>query len=378
MEHHRITVHRLIALLPLILLGSCNATESNSAASPYPVYDSGMWAEPTAYADIYWIDNNRVIFRSARGKDKRPLAGESFDLTVWEIGKGTTMYANDVVPVQGPLGRFCYNSEGTIFYPLKQRDAQGNELYKYGELGRERLFARSSDAKTVFDKMNCRVLDVDTMMKERKGRALDLLLTRHGYLDVGAVSGKESLENNPIVFHRADGSSIQLPVRRAERGTLYGYFPFKDAYFFQGSLELGRPSDIAKLWPSGTRQIFYWLYPDGRIEPVFLRGESWPDGKVPNFGIRKFMPLRDGFFLRYGSAKGPKDPGTAGGYLLRNGKLTRIISGHLSSITVSPDGCKVAFVHLPYPDADLVADPAPIRLKAADLCTERLTTSNKQ
>lgn len=374
MEHHRITVHRLIALLPLILLGGCNATESNSAASPYPVYDSGMWAEPTAYADIYWIDNNRVIFRSARGKDKRPLAGESFDLTVWEIGKGTTMYANDVVPVQGPLGRFCYNSEGTIFYPLKQRDAQGNELYKYGELGRERLFARSSDAKTVFDKMNCRVLDVDTMMKERKGRALDLLLTRHGYLELGP-NGIGSSENIPVTLHRADGSIIQLPVRRQELGLAYRYHPFKDAYFFQGSLEPGRPSDIAKLWPPGTRQIFYWLHPDGRIEPVVLPpADAWPDQEHPG----RVTPLHDGFFFRHGHLKRGKERDTGGGYLMRNGKAIRVVTGHLQSVTVSPDGCKVAFVHYPYADATLVADPAPIRLKAVDLCTERSIKSRTQ
>lgn len=378
MEHHRITVHRLIAFLPLILLGSCNATESNTAASPYPVYDSGRWADPIMNPDIHWIDDYKVIFRSVKDNDKRSRADGPFNLSIWEIGQSVSVYAIDVVPVQGPLGRFCYNSEGTIFYPLKEKDVQGNEQYKHGQMGHEKLFTRPKDAKTIFDSMNCRVLDVDTMMKERKGRSVHLLLTRHGYLDLGSMSGKESLENNPIVFYRADGSVIQLPVRRQELGLRYHYFPFKDAYLFEGVSKPDQPSDIANLWPASAQHMF-WLYPShGRIEPVILPASPWKDRKVPAFGLRGLVPLKEGFFVIHGEPKDPKDAGTVGGYLLRGEKLTKVVSGYLDSLTVSPDGCKVAFVHYPYADATLAADPAPIRLKAVDLCTERSTTSNKQ
>lgn len=368
MKYPHTAVRLLVASFLLTLLGGC--TNTDSGASSYPIYDSGVWADSVYSPSIYWLDSHRAIFKGTAAKQKTD-AYENAELQIWDMDK------NKVTPyAKTTKGISCY-ANGNIFYWVPG-DKPGENRYRYGKLGQEETREYPKDKKLYVDAINCQTYDMDVVVKERKDRAITPLLTRHGHLDIGPISGKESLENNPVILRHADGSMIQLPVRQSERGTLYDYFPFKGAYFFQGSLELGRPSDIAKLWPPGTRQIFYWLHPDGRIEPIVLRGESWPDGKVPNFGIRKFMPLQEGFFLLYGSAKGPKDPGTAGGYLLRNDKLTKIVSGHLSSLTVSPDGCKVAFVHLPYPDADLVADPAPIRLKAVDLCTERATTSNKQ
>ena len=66
-----------------------------------------------------------------------------------------------------------------------------------------------------------------------------------------------------------------------------------------------------------------------------------------------------------------KDPGDAGGYLLgKDNTVHKLITGYLNGETVSPDGCKIAFVHYPYLDATLVADPAPITLKMINFCSE--------
>lgn len=352
----------------LVTVTACEAKEP-AASSPYPVHDSGTWADPFGSADLYWLDNHRVIFRSVQDNDKRRVTSGPFNLSIWEIGKGVSIYTKNVTTVQGLLGRFCYNGDGMIFYPLAEKDAQGNEQYKYGEFGKEKLFTRPKNAKTILEAMNCRVLDVDTMMKERKGRRIRPLLERHGYLDTGANRGPESNENIPIMFFKPDGSSVKLAARQFELNSLIGYFPFKEAYLFMGSLESGRPTDIANLWPPGTRQIFTWLHPDGRIEPLIIPAEPWPDKKVPNFGfIGALMPVKNGYVFPFGKAKGPKDAGNTGPHLLRNGKIVKILGGYYSSPAVSPDGCQVAFVHFPYSDATIARDPAPIRLKAVNLC----------
>jgi hypothetical protein len=348
-------------------LTACEAKEP-AASSPYPVYDSEAWADPFGSADLYWLDNNRVIFRSVQDNDKRRITSGPFNLSIWEIGKGVSIYAKNVATVQGLLGRFCYNSDGMIFYPLAEKDAQGNDQYKYGEFGKEKLFTRPKDAKTILEQMNCRVLDVDTMMKERKGRAIIPLLDRHGYLDRGAVHGKESLKKVPTILYRpGHPEGLALPVIIA----YVNYYAFQDAYLFRGGFSPDAPMEFRSLWPPGTQpgEVRGWLHPDGRIEPLIIPAE-WPDKKVPP-GYYPIPPLREGYLIVHGEAKGPRDPGPHGGYYLRGNKLVKVIGGYLKSLTISPDGCKVAFVHYPYSDATIVHDPAPIRLKAVDLCPNK-------
>lgn len=81
-------------------------------------------------------------------------------------------------------------------------------------------------------------------------------------------------------------------------------------------------------------------------------------------------PTRKGVFVRYNTFKSNKDPGEAGGYLVTGKNATRVIVGHLKGPVVSPDGCKIAFSYHAYPDATLVADPAPITLKTINFCPE--------
>ena len=104
---------------------------------------------------------------------------------------------------------------------------------------------------------------------------------------------------------------------------------------------------------------------------MILSPEPWPDKKVPNFGfVGALMPVKNGFVLPHGKAKGPKDAGNTGPHLLRDGKLIKLLSGYYKSPVVSPDGCKLAFVHYLYSDATKIKDPGRITLKAINVCVE--------
>src|SRR3989344_9305208 len=358
------------------LLLNCVACEAKEQTGPssYPVYDSGAWADGTGIPDIFWLDNNRVLFRGSEESEKRKQPQGRFNLSIWDIGKSVGAYSKGVDRIQGTLGRLCYREE-IVFYPLLEKDAKGNGQYKYGKLGQEKTFIRPKSAKTILDTMNCRLHDVEALMKERKGHAIRQLLDRHGYLDLGPLGGDK---NNFVNFHRADGKVIELPLRK---GNLWApeqldYVAFKDAYFISTYYydDTHRRSS-GNVWPKTVTRNVWWFYPDGRVEAVKFPDGPWVKETKPGSGYvtynTKLYSTRDGYFLSAGEVKNTKDPGTAGAYFLRDGKLTKLIGGNFRDPTVSPDGCMVAFVHYPYADATIADDPAPITLKAVDLCPNK-------
>lgn len=344
-----------------ITFSACEAKNSSSTPSPYPVYDSGAWADPLHDPEIYWIDNNRVLFKAVKDNDKKNISRGPFNLSIWEIGKGVKVYTPYVKGVHACLRDGVFNYKVTD-EPNKWHEQDKLHIY-YGKFGEEKLVTPKK--MSYLDLINCRVEDNPEIAEKTKaGRAIIKLLDRHGYLDIGPITGPESFENNPITLYRPDGTSVKLAARRFELHIL-GYSPFKDAYFFDGGLEKSQGSDFARNWPPGTLRALGWLHPDGRIEPFIIPAEPWPDKKVPNIVPK---PLRNGFLVIMGKSKGPYDAGEHGGYYLHNNKFTKVIGGYLKSLTVSPDGCRVAFVHYPYFESTLGDDPSPIRLKAVDLC----------
>ena len=70
------------------------------------------------------------------------------------------------------------------------------------------------------------------------------------------------------------------------------------------------------------------------------------------------------------SHKSGREPSKAGGYLLKDDTFIKTIDGDIESPAVSPDGCKVAFSHVLYHDADIASsnDPTLRTLKIIDFC----------
>jgi hypothetical protein len=69
----------------------------------------------------------------------------------------------------------------------------------------------------------------------------------------------------------------------------------------------------------------------------FMRGAS-----------RGYYPTREGIFIYSHKTDDLAKPGDAGGYLARKGRVTKLITGLVDSVSVSPDACRVAFIHDPY------------------------------
>lgn len=329
-----------------IIFAACEAKEP-ADSSPYPILDSGVWAGTSdATANIYWIDNNRVLFKTVKDNNKRLAYQGPFNLSIWEIGKGVTPYTPFAHRVDACL------RDGIFRYTLE--DEQKNKKVFYGKFGEEKPVTPPKMLYP-YDLMNCRIADnPEIVAKRQNNRAIIPLLDRHGYLDRGVLRGEESLKETPTALYRpGQREAIKLPIRIGS----VKYYAFKDAYY----IEIGASAITGK--PATT----WWLYPDGRVEEVRLPTGPWGTG----FSAHA-IPLRIGFFMVSHAYMSGRDSGLAGGYFLQGEKFVKVINGSIRGPDVSPDGCKVAFSHVLYHDADIASsnDPTLRTLKLINFCTE--------
>ena len=329
-----------LACFLLAAFSLCDAKESSdptlsATPSPYPILDSGVWADAIHSAEIYWLDNERILFKGSEETEKTKHYTGKFNISIWELGKGIKKYTKNVKP------SLCYNSDGIIYYELSEADAQGNGQYLYGKFGKENTYKKTKDLKYYWDQMNCKLTERETVIKQRKGSAIRPLLDRHGYLNLGPVRGYATSKEFIKLYRPSDQQGISLPIQAQSLSHVY-YYEFKKAYLINNSKVSKR---------------FWWLYPDGKVEEVSA-----------SFGAG--LPTRQGMVLGTGKAKSDYDPGTVGMYLVSDGKFIRLIAGYAIDVTVSPDGCKLAFVHYPYLKATSLKDSGRVTLKMINVCSE--------
>jgi hypothetical protein len=333
-----------LALLAVPAWTANSATPAASATvtqtSPYPVLDSGAWADWHGYVkSIYWIDDTRVVFKTVKDNDKSRVSSGPFNLSVWEIGKGVQPYTDFAKNIS-----VCV-SEGNIRYVLV--DDKKNMKGFYGKFGNEKPFEFPKTKGAFFNELDCRPSDnPEILAKRQAGRAIKPLLSRHGYLDIGPIQWERLRSKEPVVLYRlGETKGIELPIL-AKQTYNVRYYPFKGAYLIYG-LNYGGGIRSKKLW---------WLYPDGKVEEHSIPVETDP------------YPTKKGVVTNRGLPAPSRDTSAAGLYLWDSKGPINLLPGYAKGIEVSPDGCKLAFSHHLYSDATLIKDPAPINLKIINLC----------
>ncbi|TKB95325.1 MAG: hypothetical protein E8D41_00780 [Nitrospira sp.] len=322
----------------------------------YPIKDSKF---PAAEAKLGWLDNERVMFHGYDiGKMTQPGPGEGHStaaegLFIWDTGKETVTKYWDI---DGPVPLCVFR--GRVFFLMKLKGKENTWVLVSGPPGKEEQ--REVSGGVSMNGHSCRVSDHrPSWMKENKHRRLPLL-EEHGHLDFGISSRVDPSKASPIVLYQPNNEQgLQLPFT-GEQVRLHAiYLEFANAYLLEGQLETTYAGPIWLLKPDGTVTKV--------LEPT---GKAWE-----KMGWGHFNFTKKGLFLTGG--KGDyASAGTTGGYLLREGKPGRVIAGFVRNATVSPNGCRVAFVHVLHSQAGADSakalregKPGVRTLKVIDLCT---------
>jgi hypothetical protein len=294
----------------------------------YPILDSKF---PAAEAKLGWIDNERIIFHGYDvGKMTQPGPGDGYPtaaegLFIWDAENGAVTKYWDI---EGPVPLCVFR--GQVFFTQKLKEKENTWLLVSGPLGKEEQQVVSTGVS--MNGHNCRVSDHrPSWMKEDKHRRLRLL-DEHGYLDFGVPIWADPLGRAmPIVLYRPDSTkSVELPLTGWQVQAHTTYFEFASGYLLKGEQ---RTPDAVPLW---------LLRPDGIvIQLLEPKGKAWE-----RIGWTEYVWTIKGLFLISRTADGYAASGKSGGYLLERENPERLIVGLLDNVAVSPNGCRIAFVHV--------------------------------
>jgi hypothetical protein len=337
----------LVALLACISPQLAACAEVNSV---YPVLDSGR----RGLGVHGWLDNDKVVFYSELGAKAHEgpsiLDGGYY---VWDIAAGKL---NKDPSLEG-AAKLCVQGDYVTFLRKAPTDEK-----------KWLVVTRVKGLETVtplvnaewFNRFSCRYYEQKPQWD--RGHASLPLLEEHGSLFF-----KDSRENNPIMFFSPTSEKgVPLPIgTRQVWHNLVQYAPFKNAYLLYPIAYIdpgtGKEDPIGP-WPKGKPVPMWWLTPDGKVTTEHIPYMPFMRG-----GSRGFYPTRAGIFITSHKTDDLGKPGDAGGYLAQASSVEKLITGLLENVSVSPDGCKVAFLHDPY-TTEPVSER--VKVKVVSLCQE--------
>ena len=306
-----------LLFLALWLVSGCSSEDKFEP--PFPVIDSGYWAERHLPNEIQWLDDERVLFVGKKADAGLDIQG----LHVWHLRSEIRSYRERT-------SGLCLRGD-TTWYTYHPATSNEHTFYQ-GKFGEELPHIRQRYS----DNLNCRTLPAYPGSDVRQ--TWKLLLDGHGYLNVGKLAPFDELP--PVWYHPSKTSQpIAMPFNRRQiifESTYY--YPFKDAYLLYGAHDnenqlVGR-EDLSQAKPHAV----WWLHPDGQVEVVEMPAGPWVRG-----GSTFMVGTRKGIVIVFhGGEISPHNPGTQGAYLVAGQTITRLLEGFITAPAVSPDGCRVA------------------------------------
>ena len=320
----------LIQFLLIISLYGCTSNE-NETKSLYPIIDSGMPATGDSLrSDIAWLDDEHILFVAG----KPVTSDEDPALTIWEIGKGFERYKSNVSGICFSQGRIWYAAYTSRLHTKK------NVTIFQGPF-RQEIPVDQSGAH-YFDRLNCRYLDERPVDKE--GHDLMSLLDEHGYLDLAPTENNINSTSSVLFYKKGMTDPIKMPFTINDiNSSRIQYYPFKQAYLIFGRHKNQNALIKQKSLEGAKPQLLWWLYPNGKVEQVSIPPGPWLLG-----GSTFLRATKEGFFIAYlGGYKSITRSSGQGAYFIQDDEIIKVIDGPVIAPTVSPDGCRVAYSHVP-------------------------------
>jgi len=333
-----------LALLLLSLAVSCDA-EVREAHS-YPIKDSGYkvpGAGGLVEGNLFWMDNERVLFKGAEADDYVTLPGNRRvlrpGLHIWNTRAGEVELYTGEVPESGFL---CYRNGYVNYVAL----ADGRKVFRAGQLGAEADSAVELDAPPSRERTLNRVTCMHYPPRVLAAFGVNPLpLFEPGeVLALGDRHYKEPVR----YFLPGKSAPVILPIfGRDLHGPVY-YSAYRDALILPEIKSVSARDVTRRVWIVDRH---------AKVAQIVLPAGPWMVGGVDA------MPTARGWFMVSHAVTDHAE----GGYLVTEAQVVRLIRGYPLSFAISPDGCKVAIS---------ITGPGPIpetaaRLKLIELCLER-------
>jgi hypothetical protein len=338
----------LLSMMFCILCISVSGGQASAQAHPpYVMIDSGFPA-----MDLYglhqdkWIDNDRFLFSGVQ----KPTADVNFiarapgDLQIatfiWDIRTNKVEKYREY-----PLADFCVIGN-RVFYKIKNREIPKKADAFSGVFGREKVI--DLPEKYWVNQISCTYYTNEPEWSRRRAALHTAtewvypLLAEHGWLESSAAplgTAPHALgARTPVLVRKNGQERIELKAITPTPSIMSGgvglnpgyrlsYLPFENRYLIWASV-----ANLNNMPPA------WYLKPSGEVERIVIPGGPWTSARY--YAVKAGL-----FFVAFEGKRPPHEHAVGGGYLLRDGAVSKVVTGRMDSVAVSPDGCKVAFVY---------------------------------
>lgn len=343
------------------------------------VWDSGLYTERHAGLGIYWLDDNTIVVSADNGP--KPVTAEQFRtaetwLYLWRLGEKPRPYGPNP-HVAGTNYHCAARGELTYYQNVVDRNtgASSRTLWRGPPGGEREVASRKGRAPgeairpITVERTNCEFHSDPAMT----GRLYTTDADHQFYLDFGKdplLARVGAVPAEPIILMRADGSArVELPISNASVSPGATHFhTFDSVFYLLNSNVLASPINFFETWRNND------CWPIWRVDPRTAKTERlcipfgpW-SGAMHGGGATSIAlaPTRAGLFFSTYPLKAQEEHGF---YQLRDGSVSRILSSYVTSSSVSPNGCRIAFVHIPNDDALRADSPVSSSIVAIDVCS---------
>lgn len=288
---------------------------------------------PSTVQPIFWLDDDMILYTgweyASENGEQRGKKAIRRGIYVLDV---RTNKARRHADAEGVL---CYRS-GYVRYTVKYDSKSRISIRREGTFGQEKEIVADMKQQPGqgLNPLTCRYFDA-TGSATLRGKRIPLL-DGHGVLEFSRVT--DSKPGSPVhsarLFPASGKESIVLAINGAHVSESHiRYYEFADLYMIGYRAPPGLVSD----WPMDAAHLVYLLRPSGVISEMTLPGGPWSKRRLSTIVL-----TRAGLVFHGGEIRRWLDPGTAGLYASNGTNVTKLISGQLSGIGVSPDGCRVA------------------------------------
>jgi hypothetical protein len=339
----------------LATLGAVAMSDSNGGLfgpsetkPPYPVKSSGLVFGRGAgnLEPVYWLDNERAMFAAhAPIKVKEPngqekISGTPLGIYIWNVKTNTFKRYADLTAAPR---LFNYN-RGEIAYMVENIDpAHGVISVMIGKMGEEK---RVTILGGVFSPPELEPSEGPGERIRHEGDKVSTsfyaLLPQHGYINVctgprGEIINKNNQNDHLKLYRPRSTQPIELPILAKEMWICkFSYSDYLGKYVLLPGMS--RQHDVFDPGPRWKRDEpipIYLISPDGHVETLEIPTGYWHPHAV--------YPTRQG--LLWVSNDTVSNSRDAGGWLLKDGKVTKLFDQLVDGAGVSPDGCTIVYAN---------------------------------